>query len=237
MPTTIDHFDALTQRGIKVIPLRENSKVPMCKGWTDNWDCEVARSKLATFPDANIGILLGDIIDVEGDSEEANRIVLDLIGDYPHPCYQSTKSIHHLFLTPDPQLAHFRWKEIEFRGIGHQSVLPPSQHQGFKYKWLKAFRFPVPHMPDRLLDFYMSKAQRKRPPVLKPGHVRVWCGGCEEQCYLHGKRWSLELRAFKLLGEKWQCRGCRTVDLRPACRLLRGGAPDEVVLTNVLQIR
>jgi hypothetical protein len=120
------HFDALTKRGLKIIPLRENSKVPLCKAWNSDWDREVVRDKICQFPDANLGILLGDVVDVEGDSEDANRTILDLIGDYPHPCYFSTKSIHHLFLNPDPNLAHFRFKEIEFRGHGHQSVIPPS---------------------------------------------------------------------------------------------------------------
>jgi hypothetical protein len=100
------HFDALTKRGLKIIPLRENSKVPLCKAWNSDWDREVVRDKICQFPDANLGILLGDVVDVEGDSEDANRTILDLIGDYPHPCYFSTKSIHHLFLNPDPNLPH-----------------------------------------------------------------------------------------------------------------------------------
>lgn len=235
MASILAHFDALTQRGLKLIPLRENSKVPLLKGWTTNWDRDRTREKLRQFPDANLGILLGDIVDVEGDSDEANKIVLDLIGDYPHPCYFSTKSIHHLFASPDSQLAHFRHGEIEFRGHGHQSVIPPSQHQGVLYKWLKAFRFPVPEMPDRLKDFYWSK-RRNRKNILKPGHVRVWCIDCEAECFLHRKRFDLELEAFRLLGAKWACQKCRTIDLRPACRLIRSGLSETIVRASALEL-
>lgn len=233
MPTILNHFDALTSHGLKVIPLRENSKVPLCKGWTDNWDLEFARMKLQQYPESNIGILLGDIVDVEGDSEEANRIVLDLIGDYPHPTYRSTKSIHHLFMTPDSELRHFRWQQIEFRGHGHQSVLPPSHTGGIVYKWLAKFKFPVPPMPQELVEFLENKKrQEDGKSRLKPGHIRTLCACCQKPVLMHKKRHSLELQAFKLLGQKWECHDCRTIDMRPACRLIRSGVPHTVVLIN-----
>jgi hypothetical protein len=234
MAVNLDHFDALTTRGLKIIPLWENSKAPMCRGWTGEWSWAAAREKLAMFPAANLGLLLGDIVDVEGDSAEANRAILDLIGDYPHPSYVSTKSIHHLFVSPDPALRHFRVGEIEFRGHGHQSVIPPSQHQGTVYKWLRAFRFPVPEMPPALQDFY--RAQRAAPlrNPLKPGHVRVWCADCRGECRLHRKRFDLEVEAFRLLGSRWECQKCRSLDLRPACRLIRSGVAGRVVRMNAL---
>lgn len=233
--TILKHFDALTNRGLKVIPLRENSKVPMYRGWTENWDKDRVRAKLQQFPDANIGVLLGDVIDVEGDSEEANKLLLDLIGDYPHPCYQSARSTHHLFLPPSAELRHWEWNEIEFRGHGHQSVLPPSRAAGIAYKWLRQFQFPVPPIPDRLLDFYMSKLEKpKKRDKLKKGHVKVWCSHCCEPVMLHRKRFDLELEAFKLLGQKWECQECRVVDLRPACRLIRAGVPDRIIKVNAL---
>jgi hypothetical protein len=228
MASILDHFDALTDRGLKVIPLWENSKAPMCKGWTEDWDRTRTREKLRQFPDANLGLILGDIVDVEGDSEDANRVIADLIGDYPHPSYISTKSIHHLFLTPDKKLRHFRHGQIEFRGFGHQSVIPPSQHQGIVYRWMRTFQFPVPVMPERLHSFYLAKL-RKYKVVLKPGHIRVWCGDCGKECMLHEKRFRLELEVFRLLGSKWHCQKCRALDLRPACRLIRCGLGDEAL--------
>lgn len=231
MSFILDHFDALTSRGLQVIPLRENSKVPLIKGWTENWDKSVSRDILLRFPTANIGLLLGNVVDVEGDSNEANEIILSLIGNYPHPSYRSTKSIHHLFLSPDPQLRHFHWQKIEFRGFGHQSVLPPSQHAGVRYQWLEHFKFPIPEMPERLVRFYETLSRGKLMG-LKPGHMRVWCGACGEKVLLNQRRFKLELEAFKLLGTKWECHKCRTIDLRSACRLIRSGLPKKQILIN-----
>ena len=108
MDSILRHFDALTNHGLKIIPLRENSKIPLCSNWNKKWDHNCARIKIKKYPNSNIGLLLGEIIDVEGDSDEANKIIIDLINDYPHPIYRSYKSIHHLFLTPDSSLRHFR---------------------------------------------------------------------------------------------------------------------------------
>lgn len=235
MPSILDYFDALTGRGLKVIPLRENSKKPICRGWTDGWHKDAMRDIILRFPEANIGLMLGDIVDVEGDSEEANQIVTDLIGDYPHPLYRSTKSIHHLFVNPDPGLRRFVWNHVEFRGHGHQSVLPPSKFQGAVYQWMKTFRFPVPQMPDRLLEFYRAKSREIKLNPVKPGHLKAWCGACGKECMMHKKRFDLELKAFKLLGSKWQCQKCRPLDMRPACRMLKKGAQSHRVIVNALQ--
>jgi hypothetical protein len=234
MSTNLAHFDALTERGLKIIPLWPNSKAPIGKKWNQNWDRAKVREKLQRFPEANLGLLLGEVIDVEGDDEKANQILDDLIGDYPHPCYISTKSKHHLFASPDNKLRHFEWEKMEFRGYGHQSVIPPSQHQGIIYKWTGAFRFPIPPMPEKLLEFYHRK-NKKQKDLIKPHHMQVWCGRCEEKCFLHEKRFKLELQAFRIMRMKWECHECRKVDLRPACRLLRAGVPPEIVYLNALQ--
>lgn len=226
MPTVLDYFDALTAKGLKIIPLKENSKAPLCKGWVSNWDREASREKLRIFPNCNIGLLLGEIIDVEGDDEQANRLIDDLVGDYPHPVYSSTKSKHHLFLSPDQNLRIFKVGQIEFRGHGHQSVLPPSNHQGVVYKWLQKFQFPVPDMPESLTNFYCKHRFGER---VKPGHIRVWCGECQEKRFLHRKRFNLELQVFRALDSKWLCHNCRPLDIRRACRLVRMGVDHQTI--------
>lgn len=220
MHKIVKHFDILTEQGLKIIPLRPLSKRPICKGWTQHWNREECRELLEQLPDSNIGLLLGDIIDVEGDSQEANDRIIELIGDYPHPAYASAKSIHHLFVNPDPGLTILKHDNIEFRANRHQSVLPPSTlENGVVYKWQGPVRFPIPPMPDRLLSFF--RHLRGRLAAVKPGHMQLPCAACLSPCYIHQKRFELELTAFKTMGQRWQCHQCRTVDLRPACRQIR----------------
>jgi len=212
----LKQFDSLVDMGLQVIPLRFNSKIPMCKGWT-TWNKTECRETLQRFPEANIGILLGQIIDVEGDSRQANNRILSLIKDYPHPSYTSTKSIHHLFLNPDPDLKILKYDDIEFRAHKHQSVLPPSHHQGIHYEWVDNSMFPIPEMPEELYRFYL-KLKRGNRKFIKPGNLMVRCILCGKKCFVNKKRFRLELDIFKRLGLRWQCQSCRELDLRPICR-------------------
>ena len=212
-----EHFDLLIDQGLKVIPLKVNSKAPMCRNWQKNWCISKSREKLQEHPDANIGLLLGDVIDVEGDSENANAFLNDLIGSYPHPSYKSKRSTHHLFKTPDVNLKLVKYQEIEFRGIGHQSVLPPSQYYGISYEWMTQ-TFPIPEMPKKLLKFYERLTGKK--PDKKPNSQKIWCSTCNKTFYLHCKRLLLEIKAFSCMNEKWQCKKCRSIDLRPLIRQL-----------------
>lgn len=219
MHNTLRHFDILSRYGLKAIPLRPCSKIPVCRGWT-NYNPELARSLIERNPEYNVGILLGEIIDVEGDSEHANKTIINLIGDCPHPTYKSARSTHHLFQNPDPDLTILKFQQIEFRADRHQSAVPPSVMQdGVVYRWLEETVFPIPPMPERLLRFY-HELQRTRP-ALKPGHCKTTCFECQKQSYIHRKRLQLEITAFKGLGLRWTCHDCRKVDLRPLCRKLR----------------
>lgn len=231
----IEHFDKLTEKGMKIIPLRENSKQPMYAKWNVNWSKDKARKRLEKKPNANIGILLGDIIDVEGDSEEANNTILKLIGDYPHPSYKSLRSIHHLFLTPESDLRIFKVGEIEFRGHGHQSVIPPSSHYGFQYKWLRNFKFPIPEMPKALLDFYNLHKYGDGKKERKRGHIKVWCGKCHKSLFINEKRHKLEVKAFRMHDSLWECNKCRCLDVRPICRMIKAGVSKNKIIINAIQ--
>lgn len=229
--STAQHFEALTNLGLKVIPLYPNSKAPMCKNWNKNWNKKNNLYKIKNTPNANIGLLLGDIIDVEGDSDEANLLINDLIGDYPHPVYCSTKSTHHLFLNPEPGLTRFEWKKIEFRGFGHQSVLPPSKIGKIQYFWKVGFSLPVPSMPKNLLDFFYSKYNIcKNKNFIKSGHIKTRCFFCEKSSFVNKKRHDLELIVFKTIGQRWHCNKCRKFKIQSACRLVRAGIVDPILI-------
>jgi hypothetical protein len=230
--TILDHFDRYISLGLKVIVLYPNSKIPMGKKWNQNWNAEKSRELLEGTPKANLGLLLGNVVDIEGDSIEANELISSLIGDYPHPKYMGRKSEHHLFLNPDPQLTRLVVGSIEFRACNHQSVLPPSIHpNGDNYEWIVK-EFPVPPMPESLLEFYQKnkkpfkkaskKASKPPPPKKKPKLVRrPWCSICQKKVTMNIRRYQLEEEAFKRLGKKWQCPGCRDFDIRKMCKYLK----------------
>ncbi len=226
MSTLLKHFDVLTEKGLQVIPLRPNSKAPRLKKWSANWNKRTCRFMLQKYPYSNIGVLLGSIVDVEGDTLEANKFLLGLIGDYPHPTYCSAKSIHHLFLSPDPQLRILKHKGIEFRGHGHQSALPPSKCKGVQYMWLRGFKFPIPPMPEALEKYYWL-LKKGGTQTRKKGFVGVHCSMCGNKESIHKKRLDLEIKAFKLWSSKWQCHKCRAVDIRPLCRKLKTQKPQD----------
>jgi hypothetical protein len=244
-----EFVDAYINQGLKPIPLQQWSKRPIGLGWNKDWSPERCRADFDKFPGANIGILLGDVVDVEGDDAEANNLLNGLIGDYRHPTWRSSKSVHHLFLSPDPDLTRIVYQNVEFRGHGHQSVVPPSfvHKTKAKYEWLKETSFPVPAMPEPLLQYYKAlprkrnkKAQEEIEPVkfsvnhrssvdpveqytskhrkwrydAKPGRQKLWCGQCGDICFVHKKRFYLEIDIFRYIGLRWICNECRTSDFK-----------------------
>lgn len=222
----LEYFDRYVEAGMKVIPLHAHTKVPVGSKWNVGWNKDRCRKYIADSDDCNLGILLGEIVDVEGDTEEANAYLESTLRNCPHPQYMSFKSVHHLFINPDPKLTMTRFNGMEFRGWLHQSVLPPSIHEkGASYLWLPQSVFPVPKMPLDLFQYYMEYRSKPKKPraknFLKPEHRRTVCKKCGGFQFIHQKRLMLEVRAFADLDMKWLCHRCRTVDLRPACRRIR----------------
>lgn len=212
-------FDQLVGEGLKPIALAAGTKRPIHKKWNENWSEDLHRS-LIKNTDANIGILLGKMIDVEGDSETANARIDKLVRGHDHPVYRSSKSFHHLFRNPDPDLTVLKYKDVEFRGNNHQSVIPPSIVGTTQYKWIVPLAFPLPEMPPELLKFYQELKQfRKRHATeIKKGHMHVACSKCREKKFVHKERFRKELFALREMNSPWVCQDCRTVDLRSRCK-------------------
>lgn len=166
MRSIVDYVEVYLNAGLKIIPIKYQSKVPLTVGWNLNWSKDQSLQTFKQYPGSNVGILLGDIIDVEGDTVEANNILEQLIGDYPHPSYKSSKSIHHLFKKPDDSLTRIARNGIEFRGKNHHSVLPPSTHEnGFRYKWINHNNLNFPELPTKLRSLYDDwKNEKKSKP-------------------------------------------------------------------------
>jgi hypothetical protein len=223
----LSHFDYYTKMGLKPIPLYPNTKKPIEFRWNTNWEEKHIRNFFAT-KNVNMGLLLGDIIDVEGDTETANKILIDLIGDYPHPSYSGSKSQHHLFINPDPNLTRITFSDVEFRAHKHQSVIPPSIHpDGTKYVWISDF-LPVPEMPRQLLQFLndlknqrVKKVIKRNKRIIPKSCVRPWCSKCQKKEVMNRRRYYLEVEAFEILGINWQCRKCRCFDIRNICKKIK----------------
>ncbi len=222
MATTLEHFEVLSKNGLEVIPLHPGEKVPVYYAWQKDYDPAHTRWHILSNPDCNLGIRLGRVLDVEGDTTHANAVIDSLVHGVEHPMYQSRKSVHHLFLNPFRDLTRITHNGVEFRGHYHQSVVPPSVVKDTEYHWLSV-DFPLRLPPPALLK-YLERLRIQCIGDVKPGHVKLPCYTCRKIQYLHRKRFELELKAFHAMGSRWLCRSCRTVDLRPMCRQIRNAS-------------
>lgn len=227
----LQYFDKYVSAGLRPIAVHKDSKRPVGEAWNLNWTVERWRPHFESGQ-YNMGILLGDIVDVEGDTEEANDLLERMIDGASRPKFRSSKSIHNLFINPDPKLTRLVVGGIEFRANLHQSVVPPSTHSdGRNYNWLAGSIFPIPPMPPELRAFYERNKKTDEPkprrrivrsaPRQKKDHAKTQCKTCLNKYFIHKKRLMLEVRVFQSIGCSWMCRECRKMDVRESVRHLR----------------
>jgi len=155
--------------GWHVLPVK--GKVPHGgEGWQFKTSNSVdAAEVLATIGDG-IGVQLGPksgIVDVECDSEEATKQLLELLGKIPlTPTFQSRRGCHYLFKWhdhwPSPSKAVFKIGAIEFRtgnSKAAQSVFPPSGER----VWIVDPSTPVGDFPamEEIHRLYDANHKRK----------------------------------------------------------------------------
>lgn len=210
--------------GWKIIPIYPKTKIPVGNNWNLDYDENKARKYLEHNPNSNLGILLGDIVDVEGDTPEANAAIERLVADIPHPCFRSKKSSHHLFLAPVKNFKTIRFGGVEIRGRLSQSLLPPSIHADGEtmYEWDEKSDFrKIPVLPKAILNLCTRNNKRR---VMKPGFTRPYCEECKKKIPIHQTTFRLEKVIFEEMGIKWRCNKCRKnngIDLRNRRRNLR----------------
>lgn len=220
----IKAFDEYVKYGFEPIAIYEGQKIPIGNNWNKNWSASKWRPIFCKNPNLNIGILLGKIVDVEGDSDLANKTILDRIGKIKHPQFYSNKSIHHLFLNDDLNLTRKVFGKIEFRAYTHQSIVPPSKHlHGNFYEWITDFRTEIPLLPDALKEFLINSKKTKNnfTKSTNANKTKTFCNACKKKFFVEKKRLKLEIQAFAELDMIWMCRKCRDLDLRPRCKELR----------------
>jgi hypothetical protein len=221
-----DYIKSYILSGFQPIPLYPFSKRPIGLKWNNNWNERAIRILFDLYPKANIGILLGDIVDVEGDTAEANELISSLTLLDPHPTFKSSKSVHHLFLNTIPDLTRINCNNIEFRAHKHQSVVPPSKHpNGSEYVWLSDYSV-IPPLPKRLFDLYQQlRLQRTKSNIKRSKkkcyNIKVVCSCCRDSIIIHKNRYTLENQVFLNLKLEWMCHKCRKIDIRQYCRNLK----------------
>jgi hypothetical protein len=208
--TAFKHYVSL---GYRPILLQHKSKKPLFRNWNGNYNKKKYLEILQSKSDYNIGLLLGDVIDVEGDNLIANNFLENLFKNIPHPTYKSLKSTHHIFRNyPSSKLTRFHSKGIEIRAYTHQSVVPPSVHQegNFQYTWLHELK-SIYEMPFFSIDLEnkIKKFCDKTFNFVKKDHTKIWCIECKKLCFGHIKRIEKEIEVFKTEGKKWMCHSCR----------------------------
>jgi hypothetical protein len=200
----VEIFENYDMLGFKVIPLIYGDKKPFWVNWNYGYNPDKSR-KYFSKNNYNFGLLLGDIVDVEADSDSANERLSTLIGDYSHPIYKSKKSFHHLFKSHDNKLTRKVIQGIEFRGKLHQSVLPPSVVKGVKYRWVDMV-YPIPEMPESLRSFYWKFSGCEK----KEGDWSDYkCALCKKNFVIKNIVLRKEINYFNLIKIRWQCRECR----------------------------
>lgn len=201
--------------GYNIIPLYYNTKIPMFKNWYKLNSNQQIADILDT--EVNFGMILGDVVDIEGDSQSANDFIDNMFHNTPHPIFESNKSRHHLFRSRFKKLSRIVVGGVEYRGHKHQSVIPPSKHEaGVKYKWISDIcSFDcLPLLPNFIEDIIISNLPKnknhknKKRAGCKPGHVQAYCDKCKSQKYLHEVKFLKEKEFFTLRGQKWMCRTC-----------------------------
>ena len=213
----LKYFDAYVSAGFKPIALSPQTKKPVELKWNKNWTAERWRKYFETG-DYNIGILLGNIIDVEADCRSSNKLLNELIGSQKHIKFQSYRSTHHLFINDDSKLRFLKIHGIEFRGYGLHSVVPPSIHQsGYQYNFCSDNDFLLTYMSEGLNKIYSdykaslhnkNKVLSKKK-IIHRGSCKTKCNKCNDLVFINKKRLSCEVIIFSNKNKSWLCHKCR----------------------------
>jgi len=215
--TALEVFSYYRKLGYKVIPLYKNTKVPIFKNWYSVYNPDFIENFISKCVDEiNFGIILGDVIDIEGDCIESNEEIDNMLKGIPHPIFTSSKSKHHLFRSTVKNLTRVVVDGIEYRGNKHQSVIPPSKHEaGIKYEWKSDIceLDNLPYLPKFLDDKIKSalptkKKSFKKRRLCKPNHVEAFCLRCRRKYFLHEIKFYKELEHLRKQNSGWTCKSC-----------------------------
>jgi hypothetical protein len=222
MQTDIKIIEEYYSLGYKIIPIYKNSKIPIFNNWQNNYNFKFISKFLENFVDPiNFGLLLGEVVDIEGDCQKSNDILDSILKNIKHPIFLSNKSKHHLFKSNFKNLTRVIKNGIEYRGYRHQSIIPPSMHQmGQRYEWIQPL-VPFEELPEippivsqeiqTLLLKKQNKINKKKSnkKTCKPNHSQISCGTCVNIFFIDNNRLEKDIQYFKIKNKKWMCQNCR----------------------------
>lgn len=218
---TLEYFDAYVAAGFKPIAVNIYTKKPAESNWNKKWSVERWR-KYFEKDVYNIGILLGNVIDIEADCQYSNDLLDDMIGNQKHIKFTSYRSTHHLFFNEDKTLNFLKIKGIEFRGHGLHSVVPPSVHEnGYQYKFCKDNFFTLTYMPETLKKLYEDFKSVKnsivtyntKKKIVYKNNCKTKCNKCKTDVFINRNRLRCEVKIFMGMNELWQCHKCRKIKI------------------------
>jgi len=154
-------------------------KRPIRKGWTEsNVDRLSCLKDLESGKATGIGLKLGEgLLAIDIDGESAAKLLAKLAGENSLADFSKTTAwtsgrkgrTQYLFTVPESEWPRLRYRKLytgeigddgkeeclEFRWLGHQSVLPPSIHPstGKPYKWINnPLQHPAVSAPEWLIE-------------------------------------------------------------------------------------
>ena len=148
---------AYEAKGFSVIPLKPKDKIPLIPSWTPYQISRADREQIGqwwrTWPDANIGIVTGDISGIcviDCDSPEAATALKPTLGDMADVAVAATGKGFHLYYAHTGKLSNKAGvkQQVDFRGDGGYVVAAPSVHANGKvYQWIKPLNGHLRELP------------------------------------------------------------------------------------------
>lgn len=169
----LEHFRDAVGRGWSVIPLQPRGKRSLIR-WKPyqqrRADMGIVHSWLGQWPDANIGIVTGDVsglvvLDVDGEQGDHSLRHMGVTPDTP--VVRTARGAHLYFRHPGVQLGNFAGKlpGLDLRADGGYVVGAGSTHEtGHAYEWVVTpEEAPLAEMPAWLID--LASEEEEAPAV------------------------------------------------------------------------
>jgi hypothetical protein len=208
--------------GLVPVLIQAGQKKPVEFQWQDKrYKPDDLNRRFDNNPHFNVGLLLGPaggVIDIECDDPRSPIDKEELFAGVDKPktvSYTSRRGNHELYKWNDRLAAigkaKFNWKTVEIRlGTGNkaaQSLLPPSQTDGFTREWINDLDTPLAELPDIVIERLIEAAAKPEPtesaPRAKSDSVEEdFCQRGEWKKILEPHGWTYQ--GTTDIGEQWR---------------------------------